>query len=164
MANFFHFRSLNSMADKFVWNRESVNLLIENYKKRPLLYNSKHHHYKNRTKRLQALEEILNDVAEKCPFAANQGLNTDDIKQKIHTLRTQYFKEVNKIKEYSSIGQLYVPKLWCFEKISFLENCGAVRSNVVYVVSLNLFVLKRNKHLLNLLIFFQCSINEIREF
>lgn len=133
------FSALNSMADKFVWNRESVNLLIENYRKRPLLYNPKHHHYKNRNKRLEALEEILNDVDEKCPFAANQGLNTDDIKQKIHTLRTQYFKEVNKIKEYTSIDQLYIPKLWCFEKLSFLEKCGAVRNNFVYVVSLIFF-------------------------
>lgn len=130
------------MTEKFVWNRGSVNLVIENYKKRPLLYDSKNSLYKNRSKRLEALEEILHDVADNCSFAANQGLNTDDIKQKIHTLRTQYFKELNKVKESTLTGNLYVPKLWCFKKLSFLENCAANRNHVVFLVSNFIYIIE----------------------
>ncbi|KAF2890191.1 hypothetical protein ILUMI_15982 [Ignelater luminosus] len=101
---------------KCAWNQELTVSLIQFYEQQPVLYQASHPHYKNKPKRLQALQTIQKQLVDSCPLAASQGLQIDDVKEKLHTLRTQYFKEINKIKvnQHSGAGveEMYTPKLW----------------------------------------------------
>lgn len=54
------------------------------------------------------------------------SLTMDEIKKKIHGVRAQFLAELNKIKKSevsgASIDGIYVPKLWCFELLQFLQH------------------------------------------
>lgn len=119
---------------KFIWNQETTLLLIELYQNHSVLYLSSDPNYKNKVKRLEALQSISNEIIEKSAFAASQCLSVEDIKQKIRILRTQYLKELSKIRDQENSGmgtnESYIPKLWCFDYLAFLKDCNIVTQSV----------------------------------
>lgn len=50
----------------------------------------------------------------------------EEIKNKIHTLRSQFRKDIRNIKQSSKSGSgsddIYHPKLWCFDDLQFLQD------------------------------------------
>lgn len=109
--------------------REQTGCIITLYEKYPALYNTKNEQYKNKSKRLFTLRKILEEYKEIFP---SSDLTVDDLRGKINRLRTQFFAELGKVKKSYITGtgadDLYVPKLWCYEQLSFLNEGAPVRS------------------------------------
>lgn len=57
----------------------------------------------------------------------------EDIKKKINSVRTQFFSELNKVKKSIVSGagadDIYVPTLWCYEQLSFLNDSNETRES-----------------------------------
>uniref|UniRef100_A0A6P7H525 Uncharacterized protein LOC114346196 n=1 Tax=Diabrotica virgifera virgifera TaxID=50390 RepID=A0A6P7H525_DIAVI len=110
---------------KQIWTMELTKLLLILYENYPCLYDIRSSKYHNKVERIQALEDIKNNL-----IAHNNSITVDLIKKKIHGIRSQYFTEVNKIKKSEASGastdDVYVPKLWFFEMASFLNESTSV--------------------------------------
>lgn len=108
----------------FVWSKEATADLIDLYQNHSILYLASNPNYKNRNMRMQALQDIQQELS-KSKFCSKQCLDIADIKSKIHTLRTQFFKELGKVKRAEASGAgtnyLYESKLWCYEQLLFLR-------------------------------------------
>ncbi|CAH1105270.1 unnamed protein product [Psylliodes chrysocephalus] len=123
----------NEKRFKFVWNRESIIALIELYRTHSVLYKTNDPQYHNKTKRQESLESIRMELNELSEFISRQCLEINDIKVKIHTLRTQFFKEYNKSKNTSSgagTSEVIKPKLWCFDLLKFLVESETLTQSV----------------------------------
>ncbi|KAK4885592.1 hypothetical protein RN001_001863 [Aquatica leii] len=120
-----------SRANKFVWSKEITQDLYLLYENHPILYCTYAPDYKDKNQRNNALMQIKQDLIDKNPFAASQTITIQDVKTKIHGLRTQFFKEHNKIKcsktSGSSTDEVEKPKLWCYHLLEFLVNSDPVR-------------------------------------
>ena len=70
--------------------------------------------------RAVALLEIKNELEETISH-----LSIESLKSKINTLRTQYRREVNAFEQSKKSGagtnDIYKPKLWCFDNLSFIN-------------------------------------------
>lgn len=97
------------------WSRENTSMLIHLLRRHECLWNNKSPDYKNRQMRHLALEEIKN---------ALEKSSTNDITKKIHTIRTQFRRELKELitSRKSGAEDIYVPKLWCFEDLRFLQD------------------------------------------
>ena len=95
------------------WKREDVLLLIQSYRGQPVLWNVKLSSYKNRNAREIALRKVYADISKDC-----NNITFDQLK-KIHTLRSQYKREVKLIRESKKSGAaadgVHTTKLWCFD-------------------------------------------------
>ena len=62
------------------------------------------------------------------------AITTGDIKRKIETLRNQHRREMrlveNSRKSGAGIDDLYIPRLWCFNELSFLNDGDTVRPSL----------------------------------
>ncbi|KAK5639765.1 hypothetical protein RI129_010576 [Pyrocoelia pectoralis] len=120
-----------SQSNKFVWSKEITQDLCLLYENHPILYCTYAPDYKNKNKRDNALIKIKQDLIDKNAFVAAQTLTIQDVKSKIHGLRTQFFKEYNKIKCSKTSGcstdEIEKPKLWCYHLLEFLVNSAPVR-------------------------------------
>ena len=101
------------------WNRHLVSLLIENFRAHPCLWKVKHKDYKNKTLRLQALRQIKSVLSVFVP-----NLTEELLRKKIDGIRGQFRRElknkINSKKSGAGTADLYVPKLWFFDDLSFL--------------------------------------------
>ncbi|XP_036344240.1 uncharacterized protein LOC118753463 [Rhagoletis pomonella] len=111
-----------------MWPKELVELLLIKYQEHENLYNVRHPHYLDRVKRSKSLFEIHNEIKEK-----NANVTVEDIKKKVHTLRSQYIKELREVamSKRSGVGieDVYIPKLWCFDQLQFLKAHCATRKS-----------------------------------
>ncbi|XP_052890433.1 uncharacterized protein LOC128298702 [Anopheles moucheti] len=98
------------------WKRDSTEMLIESYKKHPVLYDMRHPHYYNKTVRGKALAEIVNDVIHLRPETTMK-----DVVRKIQTLRTQFGQELTKSRRHSLNGTVYHPTVWWYQGLNFLQ-------------------------------------------
>lgn len=103
------------------WNRAECELLITLYKQYPELYNTNHPNYHKREEREQCWDKIINRIKQLKP-----GLfETKELKEKIKSIRTQFAREkYMEKKKKDDLNDPYVPKLWCYNQLSFLKNCG----------------------------------------
>ncbi|GFS89708.1 protein fantom [Nephila pilipes] len=102
----------------FKWDRKLVESLISLYKKYPILYEKETDGYYDRKQREIALLLIAEEMSKIRP------LTVDDVKKKIKTLRSQF--SVENVHRYRSLNsgtgnQMFVPKLWCYHLLSFLD-------------------------------------------
>uniref|UniRef100_A0A1A9VVT6 MADF domain-containing protein n=1 Tax=Glossina austeni TaxID=7395 RepID=A0A1A9VVT6_GLOAU len=98
-------------ANKKFWT-EFINL----YENLPCLWNSKHEDYSNREKRNESWDKMVEKLKDIEPDA-----NHDAVKRKINTFRSNFNREVRKIKQSRNNGiDEYNPTLWYFEQLSFL--------------------------------------------
>ena len=109
------------------WNKNNILLLINCYQNEQLLQDLKHERYKNRDSRERAIERIKHELEIDDP---THTFSSEDIKKKIHTLRTQYRSELklyNSSKSGSAAEDIYIPKLWCFNDLQFLNDGVSLR-------------------------------------
>ena len=102
--------------------------IIEIYEGYPILYRTNDPEYHNKTKRQDALASIQREMISRS-LTANQCLTVNDIKQKWHGLRSQYFREIGKINQsrHSGVGEDdgYKLKLWCFHHLEVPTKHGS---------------------------------------
>ena len=103
------------------WSRQETTRLIDMYRQQPCLWNVKSVAYKDRNKRIVALTAITKEMQK-----TYASVTTVDIKRKIDTLRNQYRREMrlveNSRKSGAATDDVYSPKLWCFDDLSFLTD------------------------------------------
>uniref|UniRef100_A0A1A9WRV3 MADF domain-containing protein n=1 Tax=Glossina brevipalpis TaxID=37001 RepID=A0A1A9WRV3_9MUSC len=98
-------------ANKKFWT-EFINL----YENLPCLWNNKHEDYSNRDKRIESWDKMVEKLKDVEPDA-----NHDAVKRKINTFRSNFNREVRKIRQSRcNTMEEYNPTLWYFEQLSFL--------------------------------------------
>uniref|UniRef100_A0A0P4VTV1 MADF domain-containing protein n=1 Tax=Scylla olivacea TaxID=85551 RepID=A0A0P4VTV1_SCYOL len=109
-------------AIPFEWTRANTQHFIELLKEHPSVWNIKSKQYKMRNVRSASLETIKSDLSN----FANCTLRVEDITKKLHTLKTQFNREMSAIKASQKSGagtdDIYTPKLWCFDELRFLAD------------------------------------------
>lgn len=94
---------------------------LEIYKEEPSLWKIKSPEYSNRVCKANAYSKLIEKLKEINPEA-----NRELVVKKINTFRTNFRKELKKVRqsEKSGAGQddVYVPSLWYFSKLFFLED------------------------------------------
>lgn len=102
------------------WTRNSIRLLLAAYQCEPMLYDFNHPLYHNRQARALKLVRIAKRLQHVRP-----GTTHTDVKVKLSSLRTHFNGENTKIKQSkinaSSPDAFYVPSIWWFEELKFLE-------------------------------------------
>lgn len=102
------------------WTKSEASALIALYKKCPILYDANHNHHKDRRKREQCLNEIRKKLS-----TLGKNTTVKDIKGKIKTMRTQYFRDkqlvTKSINRGDKVGEIYQPKFWCYFDIRFID-------------------------------------------
>ncbi|KAE8603544.1 hypothetical protein XENTR_v10014363 [Xenopus tropicalis] len=105
------------MAEKFM-NPDFLKEFIEAYHAQPCLWRVKSVEYSNRQKRKDAYE-VLVELSKR----VNPSANIDFVKNKISNIRTVFKKEFNKVqsskKSGASTDEIYTPRLWYYELLSF---------------------------------------------
>lgn len=102
-----------------IGHRERLEEFIEGYRNEPCLWKTKSKEYHDRSKK---------DCAYKRLLPIYKGIDAkatrETVVKKINNLRSCYKKELNKIKasEKSGAGtdEIYTPKLWYFNLLTFL--------------------------------------------
>ncbi|KAG0710528.1 hypothetical protein GWK47_022617 [Chionoecetes opilio] len=120
------------------WSKQHTSLFIDLLEQYPCLWKVKTKEYKNRDLRNVAINNICIEMSSKI----NCIVTHDIIVRKIHTLRTQFRREVKAAAVASrragatpaeaytyTHGHIYdpayTPRLWCFDELSFLDDSDA---------------------------------------
>ncbi|CAH1959746.1 unnamed protein product [Acanthoscelides obtectus] len=111
--------------NRFQFQREHIEVLIELYKSYPELYNPRHSSYYDRERKLNCWE----DITEKLSTTFNISPSTEDIKHKVHSLRTQYAHALKMALKREGVGKKRLGPngedkksyWWCFNLLTFLS-------------------------------------------
>uniref|UniRef100_A0A6P7G2X1 Uncharacterized protein LOC114337114 n=1 Tax=Diabrotica virgifera virgifera TaxID=50390 RepID=A0A6P7G2X1_DIAVI len=107
-------------GNNYQWTKNIVKILITQLEKHSCLYSFTSKEYKNKSKRKSAMWSIQNNLKEH-----GVNISEEDLKKKIHGLKTQYLAKLRKIKRSKSSGagadEVYVPTLWCYELLYFFQ-------------------------------------------
>ncbi|XP_072256492.1 uncharacterized protein [Pyxicephalus adspersus] len=110
-------------------NPDFLREFIEAYRSHPCLWKVKSADYSNRHMKLKAYDAMVELSKTVHPDA-----DIKYVKQKIQNLRTVFKKEMNKIKSSQRSGaaadDIYVPKLWYFNLLSFTADQDEGRPSV----------------------------------
>lgn len=102
------------------WSQQYTRYFIELWAQHPILNMVTARDSTNRSKKMRAMEEILRDLNA----MGDTKFTMDDIRRKIHGLRTQYQKERSLIQQSIDNGatgkDVYVPKLWTYNLLHFI--------------------------------------------
>ncbi|CAG4958184.1 unnamed protein product [Colias eurytheme] len=94
---------------------------ISLFRDSPQLWKEKSNEYKDKHKRDLALKKMV-QVLKVC----RPQITEEDVKKKINILLTTFNRENKKVKKSrvsgSSTDDLYVPSLWYFKELQFLED------------------------------------------
>lgn len=90
---------------------------IKAYRSQPCLWAVKNKEYHNKDRKAVAYNKLLEVYINVDPNA-----NRETIIKKINGMRTNYRKEKKKVEEFSSMGSIYVPQLWYYESLKFLDD------------------------------------------
>ncbi|PIO29351.1 hypothetical protein AB205_0048660, partial [Aquarana catesbeiana] len=91
---------------------------IDMFRELPCLWQINHPHYKNQTKRKAALDQLLEFVKTVVPTA-----DITYLKILIGGLRSTYLREHKKVQDSQRSGaadDIYVPRLWYYDRLHFL--------------------------------------------
>lgn len=112
----------------FRWSRDQIEKLISCIEQYPEVYNTKSKKYAEKNKRVEAFNAILEYIQQ----TVSPDITLYEIKRKWKNLRTQYTQElrtINQTKESESgMVDVYIPKLWCFRQLNFLQSHTEGRS------------------------------------
>ncbi|XP_055387794.1 uncharacterized protein LOC129616262 [Condylostylus longicornis] len=97
------------------WKRSELSAFIALYEECENLYNYDHPDFLNKKKRLESLSYISKQLEK-----LNKRVTINEINMKIKTLKNQYLSV--KKAESSKQSDAYVPKLWCYNQLYFLNN------------------------------------------
>lgn len=102
------------------WSQQYTRYFIELWAQHPILNMVTARDSTNRSNKMRAMEEILRDLNA----MGDTKFTMDDIRRKIHGLRTQYQKERSLIQQSIDNGatgkDVYVPKLWTYNLLHFI--------------------------------------------
>lgn len=98
------------------WNKPSLEILLNVYRDHPILYDMRHPKYYAKVERQKALNTIIEMLDDHRP-----GTTTSDILKKIQTMRTQFGQEFSKVRKAQSKGNKYVPSVWWYDYLAFLQ-------------------------------------------
>lgn len=111
------------------WSKEFTVDFIELYRNYPCLWRIKSSDYSDRNKRNNAYENLCSKLQE-----IDETATKETVVKKVDSLRSNFRKELKKIKESKRSGagtdNVYIPKLWYFEKLQFLLDQETPRSGV----------------------------------
>ncbi|XP_063868894.1 uncharacterized protein LOC135104973 [Scylla paramamosain] len=111
------------------WDRKETLLLIELYRQNPCLWNVKSTVYKDRNKRVAAINEITAGLNRN-----GLSVTASEVKKKIESIRSQYRRELRKQEKSKKSGagadDIYTPILWCFDDLCFLNDGDSKRESV----------------------------------
>ena len=99
------------------WTREKTLSLIQEYRKRRGLWDMTHEDYRKKDVKQKLLVEVSNTLGGNIAIM--------EIEKKFHTLRTQYHREINRMKR----KEPYNSKWFGFKYLQFLSSPKACRSN-----------------------------------
>ncbi|XP_045464761.1 uncharacterized protein LOC123674006 [Harmonia axyridis] len=103
---------------------EVLTEMLEMFKSNTLLWDTSHSLYLNKNARNQAFAGLLDVYKRIKPEATIR-----DVKKKIENMRTTYKKELKKVKRIGSESkEQYVPTLWYYELMLFLDKQKMIRS------------------------------------
>ncbi|XP_063535902.1 uncharacterized protein LOC134745756 [Cydia strobilella] len=110
-------------------HREQLQEFIESYRSETCLWMTKSKDYHDRNKKNAAYRRLVEKYKVIDPNA-NRGI----VVKKINNLRTNYRKELKKIKTLCNSGagtdKIYTPRLWYFELLSFLNDQRVPRPSI----------------------------------
>ncbi|XP_050689340.1 uncharacterized protein LOC126981810 isoform X2 [Eriocheir sinensis] len=109
------------------WTRANTLRLINHLKRNHCLWQVENKYYKHKRVR----STILNAVAKELSDSMKCVVTPDDLMKKWHTLRSQFRREVKALKESQKSGagtEVYTPKLWCFNALTFLGGGEALQA------------------------------------
>ena len=102
------------------WTKEQTSFLINLYEGNSILYDVQSSDYLNKIKKENCPKDICKELQEV------RVTTISEIKLKIKILKQQYNREKNMVLKSKKSGaggnEVYVPKLWCYEQLKFLEN------------------------------------------
>ena len=105
------------------WAKAATTTFIESLQQHPCTWQVKSQMYKDRNLRALSYDVLVNIMSEMIPNIT--------IEEKINTLRGQFRKETKLIAQSKKSGagteEIYVPKLWCYDLLHFLDE-GEVTS------------------------------------
>ncbi|XP_049939469.1 uncharacterized protein LOC126416045 isoform X2 [Schistocerca serialis cubense] len=125
------------VSSRLITEKEFLLQFISLYREFPELWKIGSEGYRDKKKRALAINKIAEVLRLSQPY-----ITREDVKRKINIVRTTYNRESNKIRKSkqsaSSPGEIYVPKLWYFNELSFLDNqleeeaaIGAIENQVI---------------------------------
>lgn len=97
-------------------DKEHLSEFLGLYRSLPLLWDTQDKDYYNKFKKTKAYKTLLTKYQEKFPHATE-----NDVKKRLNALRTNFRKELRKVVRYLKMGEVYQPKLWYFNELSFLR-------------------------------------------
>ncbi|PIO12145.1 hypothetical protein AB205_0016980, partial [Aquarana catesbeiana] len=101
-------------------------IFIDMFRELPCLWEINHPHYKNQTKRKAALDQLLEFVKTVFPTA-----DMTYLKILIGGLRSTYLREHKKVQDSQRSGaadDIYVPRMWYYDRLHFLAGQTENRS------------------------------------
>ncbi|XP_044268020.1 uncharacterized protein LOC123013520 [Tribolium madens] len=116
------------MTDLRQYTKVFLKEFIDLYKSHPALWQIKNKDYRNREKKAAAYEVLINKCREVEP-----DCDKDTVVKKINSLRTCYRKEFKKVQRSLKAGatgeEVYKPKLWYFDLLSFINEDSLLSSD-----------------------------------
>jgi len=114
------------------WSKEFTVDFIELYRNYPCLWrikSSEYTEYSGRNKRNNAYENLCSKLKE-----IDETATKETVVKKVDSLRSNFRKKLKKIEGSKRSGagteNVYIPKLWYFEKLQFLLDQETPRSGV----------------------------------
>lgn len=111
-----------------MWDRELTKKLIENYENYTVLWDVSSAEYKNKLKKQNAYREIAGKLEK----------SEDEVKTKIHHLRTQFMQEMRRVKQKKSgqgTSENYTSKWEFFDALKFIINDKGINYKTQNLVS-----------------------------
>lgn len=109
------------MNDFRTYSHELLTEFIEVFRNNPCLWKISSNDYRDKNRKLQAYNSLL-EIIRKVEINAT----VDNVKKKINSLRAGYRKEYKKVQDSKRTGigtdQVYVPKLWYYSQLEFLND------------------------------------------
>ena len=122
--------SVQTVMDK--WTREATRHLIDFYREEPCLRNVKSVEYRNRDRKATALQKIAEHMN-----SSGWSLSAEDVRKKIDTLRNQHRRDRRHVqqsmKSRAGANDVYIPRLWCYDALSFLNDGDDPRPSVTNI-------------------------------
>ncbi|KAH8264412.1 hypothetical protein KR038_008316 [Drosophila bunnanda] len=115
-----------------MWDRESTIKLIELYENQSVLWDVSSQDYKDKHKKQNAYRAIGEEL----------GKSDDDLKTKIHNLRTQFFQEVRRVKQKKSdqgTSDNHTSKWEFFDALKFIQNDDGNNDKIENLVSSTIY-------------------------
>lgn len=97
----------------FDWTRDDQVILVELYKKYPVLYSLRSYDYGSRMKKRMAYEQLTEELSSQ----VKKEFSVEEIKSKIMKLRSQFMENYNK--EQAS-DQPYQPSWFLYDRLKFI--------------------------------------------